>query len=92
MYTIESSPTNREIVESNIDSSIIFASTSIVLAKSTIIDEEEKEQLFHTLIWVQNIPLHIIMDNGSQKKFVSEDIVNKLSLINISPSQPYNIS
>ena len=48
--------------------------------------------MFHTWIWVQKIPLHLIVDNGSQKNFVFENIVNKLGLLTTPHPQPYNIS
>ena len=66
-------------------------STSTTLTASTIIDEEEREHLFHTQIWVQNNPLYLIMDNGSQKNFISEDLVKTLGLVTTPHPQPYNI-
>ena len=33
----------------------------------------------------------MIVDNGSQKNFISEDIVNKLGLVTTPHPQPYNI-
>ena len=33
----------------------------------------------------------MIMDNGIQKNFVSEDLVKKLSLVTTPHPQPYNI-
>ena len=66
-------------------------STSTTLAASTIINEEELHNIFHTWIWVQNNPLHLIVDNGSQKNFVFEDLVKKLGLVTTPHPQPYNI-
>ena len=62
---------DRTLVESDPDASTLLASTSTTLTSSTIVDEEEQERLFHTRIWVKNNPLHLIMDNGSHKKFFS---------------------
>ena len=47
--------------------------------------------MFDTQIWVQNNPLHLIVDNGIQKNFVSKDIMKKLGLVTTPHSQPYNI-
>lgn len=58
---------------------------------SSSLDEEDWELLFHTQIWVQNNPLHLIVHNGSQKNFVSEDFVKKLGLVTTPHPQPYNI-
>ena len=63
------------LVESVLDALILLASDSTTSTASTIIDEEEQERLFHTQIWVQKNPLHLIVDNDSQKNFISEDLV-----------------
>ena len=55
------------LVESDPDVSTLLASTSTTPAASTTINEEGREHLFHTWIWVQNNPLHLIVDNGNQK-------------------------
>ena len=47
--------------------------------------------MFHTRIWVQSHPLHLIVDNGSQKNFGFEDLVKKLGLVSTPHLQPYNI-
>ena len=48
--------------------------------------------MFHTQIWVQNNPLHLIVDNGSHKNFVSESLVKKLGLVTTLHPRPYHIS
>ena len=58
---------NRTLVESEPDASTLLALSSTTLTTSTIVDEEEQEHLFHTQIWAQKNPLHLIMDNGSQR-------------------------
>ena len=68
-----------------------MTSTSTTPIASTIIDEEEWECLFHTRIWVQNNPLHLIVDNSSQKNFVFEYLVKKLGLFTTPHPQPYSI-
>ena len=82
---------HRTLVESNPDASTLLALTLISSTASTIVDEEEQERLFHTWRWVQNNPLHLIMDNSSHKNFVSEYIVKKLGLVTTPHPQPYNI-
>ena len=79
------------LVESNLDASTLLASTSTTLKTFTIIDEEEQEHLFHTHIWVQNNPLHLIVDNGSQKNFIYEYIMNILGLVTTTHPHPYNM-
>ena len=82
---------NRAIVEFDLDSMTLLALTSTSFANSTVLDDEEIKWLFHTHIWVQNILLHLIVDNGSQKNLVFEYIVNKLGLGSTLHKQPYNI-
>ena len=83
---------DKTLVESNPEASTLLTSTSKTPTTSTIVDEEERECMFHTHIWVQNNPLHLIVDNGSHKNFVSEDLLKKLGLVNTPHPQPYNIS
>ena len=47
--------------------------------------------MFHTHIWVHKNPLHLIVDNGSEKNFVSKYLVKKLGLVTTLHPQPYNI-
>ena len=69
------------LVESDPDASTLLDSTSTTPTSLTIVDEEEQECLFHTLIWVHKNPLHLIVDNGIHNKFVSEDLVKILGLV-----------
>ena len=48
--------------------------------------------MFHTQIWVQKNPLHLIVDNGSQKNFIYEGLVKKIGLVSTPHCQPYNNS
>ena len=82
---------NRTLVDSDSDASTLLSLTSTTPTTSTIVDEEEQEHLFHTWIWVQKNSLHLIVDNGIHKRFISKDIVNKLGLITSPHPQPYNI-
>ena len=44
------------------------------------IDPEEGEHLFHSQMWVKGIPLHFIVDSGSQKNLISEEVIKQLGL------------
>lgn len=41
---------------------------------------EEEERLFHSQMWVKGSPLQFIVDNGSQKNFISVEVVKWLGL------------
>ena len=82
---------NRNLVEYDPNASTLLDSTSTTPTTSTIINEEEQECRFHTRIQVQKNPLHLIVDNGSQKNFVSEELVKKLVLVTTPHNEPYNI-
>ena len=47
--------------------------------------------MFHTQIWVQKNPLHLIVDNGIQKNFVYEYVVKILGLVTTPHPWAYNI-
>ena len=81
---------NKSLVESNPEASTLLTSTTPIA--STTVNEEKREHLFHTHIWVQNNLLHLIVNNGIQKNFVSEDLVKKLDIVTNRHPQPYNIS
>ena len=83
---------NRTLVEYDPDASTLLDLTSTTLTNSNIVDEEEQEHLFHTRIWVQKNTLHLIVDNGSQKNFIFEDLVKKLGIFTTPHSHPYSIS
>ena len=52
---------------------------------------EEGERLFHSHMWVNGVPLHFIIDNGSQKNLISTEVVKQLKLPTTPHPQPYNI-
>ena len=83
---------DRTLVEFDPNASTLLASNSTTHIALTFFNKEERERMFHTQIWVQKNPLHLIMDNGSQKNFVSEYLVKKLGLFTTPHPQPYNIS
>ena len=71
---------NKNLLESDPDAATLLASTSATLIASTFIDEEERERLFHTKIWVQKNPLHLIVDNGLEELHF-EVLMKKLGLV-----------
>ena len=42
-------------------------------------------------MWVKGVPLHFIVDNGSQKNLISAKVVKRLKLPSTTHPQPYNI-
>jgi hypothetical protein len=54
-------------------------------------DLEEVEHLFHSQMWVKGIPLHFIIDSGSQKNLISAEVVKWLALLTTPYPQPYTI-
>ena len=82
---------DKTLVEFDPYASNLQDSTSTTPTASTIVSEEEQDNLFHTRIWVQNNPLHLILENGIQKNFVLEDIVKKLGLVTTLHLQTYNM-
>jgi hypothetical protein len=69
-------------MKSNVQSLDLLASSSTTLTKSTIVDEDKRERvILHLQIEVKGNPLHLIMGNDSQKKFVSKDIMKKMGHI-----------
>ena len=49
------------------------------------------EHLFHSQLWVKRTPLHLIVDNGSQKNLISVEVIKILKLLTVPHPQPYNI-
>jgi hypothetical protein len=73
---------------------IIDAEPTATIATATIQpeeDPEEGERLFHSQMWVKGTPLHFIVDSGSQKNIISEEVVKQLYLPTTPHPQPYNI-
>ena len=42
-------------------------------------------------MWVKGMPLHFVVDNGSQKNLISVEVVKRLELPTTPHPQPYNI-
>jgi hypothetical protein len=71
------------------DPTAIVATTSIQPKEP--IDPEEGECIFHSRMLVKGIPLHFIVDSGSQKNLISAEVVKQLRLSTTPHPQPYNI-
>ena len=54
-------------------------------------EPEEGERLFHSQMWVNNVLLHFIVDNGSQNNLISAEVFKQLKLQTTPHPQPYNI-
>jgi hypothetical protein len=75
---------------------IIDAEPSAVVATTQIQPEEPEEseaeeRLFHSQMWVKGIPLHFVVDSGSQKNLISEEVIKRLELPITPHPQPYTI-
>jgi hypothetical protein len=71
------------------NSTVIVATATIQPEEPT--DPEERERLFHSQMWVKGTPLHFIVDSGSQKNFISAEVVKQLGLSTTPHPQPYSI-
>jgi hypothetical protein len=92
----ESNPDSESDSENNRKGQIIDADPTTIDDTVTIqleepTDPEEGEHLFHSQMWVKGTPLHFIIDSGSQKNLISEEVVKKLGLSTTPHPQPYNI-
>jgi hypothetical protein len=54
-------------------------------------EPKEGERLFHSKMWVKGTPLHFIVDSGSQKNIILEEVVKWLALPTTPHPQPYTI-
>jgi hypothetical protein len=54
-------------------------------------EPEEGEHLFHSQMWVKGTSLHFIIDSGSQKNLILEEVIKRLALPTILHPQPYTI-
>jgi hypothetical protein len=62
----------------DVDPTAIVTTATIQLEELT--DPEEGERLFHSHMWVKGTPLHFIVDSGSQKNLISEEVIKQLGL------------
>jgi hypothetical protein len=54
-------------------------------------DPEEGKHLFHSHMWVKGTPLHFIVDSGSQKNLISDEVIKRLALLTTLHPQPCTI-
>jgi hypothetical protein len=54
-------------------------------------EPEEGERLFHSKMWVKGDPIHFNVNNGSQKNYISAEVVKRLDLPTTPHPQPYTI-
>ena len=78
---------NSEIIDTKASATI--ATTQVQLEDPE--ELEEGEHLFHSQMWVNGVPLHFIVDNGSQKNLILAEVVKYLKFLTIPHPQPYNI-
>ena len=81
--------------ESNLEGGkqIIDAKPSATVATtkfqpSELEEPEEGEHLFHSQMWVKGDLLHFIVDRGSQKNFISAEVIKQLDLLMTLHWQP----
>jgi hypothetical protein len=60
-------------------------SATIATTKVQPSEPEEGEFLFHSYMWVKGVPLHFIVDRGSQKNLISAEVLKRLK----QPTTPY---
>jgi hypothetical protein len=58
---------------------------------SELEEPEERECLFHSLMWVKGALIHFIFDSGSQKNLISVEVIKRLDLPTTPHPQPYTI-
>jgi hypothetical protein len=92
----EPNPDSESDYENTGKGQIIDADPTAIVTTATIqpeepTDPEEGECLFHSQMWVKGIPLHFIVDSGSQKNLISAEVVKQLGLSTTPHPQPYNI-
>jgi hypothetical protein len=61
------------------------------IQKEELEDPEEEEHLFHSHMWVKGSLLQFIIDSGSQKNLISEEVVKRLGLPTTTHPQLYTI-
>ncbi|XP_074314284.1 uncharacterized protein LOC141649493 [Silene latifolia] len=60
-------------------------------AKAAMVEDEQREHIFHTLCKVQNKLCNLIIDSGSCTNVVSRDLVDKLKLSSRNHPKPYKL-
>ena len=73
----------------DVEPSATVATTKVQLEDPE--ESEEGEHLFHSQMWVNGVPLHFIVDHGSQKNLISTEVIKQLNFLTTPHPQPYNI-
>jgi hypothetical protein len=73
----------------NVEPSAMVATTKVQSSKPE--EPEEGKSLFHSHMWVKGALIHFIVDNGSQKKLISVEVVKRLDLPTTPHLHPYTI-
>jgi hypothetical protein len=76
----ESNPDSENDYENTNKRQIIDAVPTAIVTTTTIqleepTDPEEGDFLFHSQMWVKGMTLHFIIDSGSQKNLMSEEVI-----------------
>ena len=61
----------RQIIDA--DPTATIATTHIQIEDPE--ESEAEECLFHSQMWVKGMPLHFVVDNGSQKNLISAEVI-----------------
>jgi hypothetical protein len=78
MWVLNLSQNQKRETIIDVEPSAIVTTTKIQPSEPD--EPKEGENLFHSQMWVKGIPLHFIIDSGSQKNLISVEVVKKLSL------------
>lgn len=72
---------------------IIDVNLNVTVATTNIQLEEpwEGKHLFHSQMYLNRTPLHLIVDNESQQNLNSIKVIKRLKLLTTPYPQPYNI-
>ena len=73
----------------DLNPSVIVSTTK--LQREDLEDPQEGEHLFLSQMWVKDSPLQFLVDSGSQKNFISAEVMKQLGLQTIAHLQPYTI-
>jgi hypothetical protein len=84
----ESNPEGRKRII-DVEPSAMVTTTKV--QPSELEETKEGECLFHSHMWVKGDSLHFIVDSGSQKNMILEDIFKRLGLLITLHPHPYTI-
>jgi hypothetical protein len=70
----------------DVEPSVTIATTKVQIEEPE--EPQEGEHLFHSQMWVKGTPLHLNVDNGSQKNLISAWVFKRLNLTMTQHPQP----